>query len=649
MDWNEALPYRQYIREHGVIQFLNLYDRLKDRTDVLRWGDEIEYMIIKRDDQQKKVYLSLRAKEILDELVKEETEYNKAVEKDPNTKPPVASWKPEYGRYMLEGTPFFPFEQSFLQCEENMFHRRMHAKTLLKDDESLVSLTMFPLMGAKPDLVYPPLKEPSHSVAESLFLPDEIINEHPRFPTLTRNIRLRRGDKVCILMPLFVDRNTDPTIGHRVPWPCNNRAKCCLSGLDHRMSQRSPTQCYLFTKSIQEECNPNRTLTPTLEYLLPNQGQSIVPIIETPSIYMDAMGFGMGCCCLQATFQARDIIEARNLYDQLAVLCPIFLALTAATPIVRGLLAETDVRWNIVSASVDDRTPDEKTYISKSRYDSISTFIGTSPESEKYSDLNIEIDKKVYNQLREHGIDHNLAKHIAYLFIRDPLVIFTDFKDHDDRVNTDHFENIQSTNWQTMRFKPPPAHSTIGWRVEFRVMEVQMSDFENAAFTVFIVLLTRVILTFNLNFYMPISKVDENMARAHKRDAVLLERFCFRKNIQDHNDFTCISLTVNEIINGKGDEFPGIVSFMHKYLDGIKDLSNLARTKLNNYISLVSKRASGELCTTANFIRNFVLQHSDYKQDSVVTETIAYDLIRLSDRVSSKQETPYELLGSISK
>lgn len=33
-------------------------------------------------------------------------------------------------------------------------------------------------------------------------------------------------------------------------------------------------------------------------------------------------------------------------------------------------------------------------------------------------------------------------------------------------------QNLQSTNWQTMRFKPPPPNSDIGWRVEFRPMEV---------------------------------------------------------------------------------------------------------------------------------------------------------------------------------
>lgn len=43
-------------------------------------------------------------------------------------------------------------------------------------------------------------------------------------------------------------------------------------------------------------------------------------------IYMDCMGFGMGCSCLQVTFQACDIEEARHLYDQLAVVCPVMVS-----------------------------------------------------------------------------------------------------------------------------------------------------------------------------------------------------------------------------------------------------------------------------------------------------------------------------------
>ena len=43
-------------------------------------------------------------------------------------------------------------------------------------------------------------------------------------------------------------------------------------------------------------------------------------------IYMDAMGFGMGCACLQMTFQATNITEARFLYDMLTPLTPILVS-----------------------------------------------------------------------------------------------------------------------------------------------------------------------------------------------------------------------------------------------------------------------------------------------------------------------------------
>ena len=42
-----------------------------------------------------------------------------------------------------------------------------------------------------------------------------------------------------------------------------------------------------------------------------------------PTIHMDAMGFGMGSCCLQVTFQAENLTESRVLYDQLAVIAPL--------------------------------------------------------------------------------------------------------------------------------------------------------------------------------------------------------------------------------------------------------------------------------------------------------------------------------------
>ena len=126
------------------------------------------------------------------------------------------------------------------------------------------------------------------------------------------------------------------------------------------------------------------------------------------------------------------------------------------------------------------------------------------------------------------GVDELLARHVAHLFIRDPVSLFEEKIHQNIEDDVDHFEvsittfaklfprnvvfkqsasrllalslslsfllslllplpsllspslpplstpcqNIQSTNWQTMRFKPPPLNSTIGWRVEFRPLEV---------------------------------------------------------------------------------------------------------------------------------------------------------------------------------
>src|SRR5271154_5499192 len=132
------------------------------------------------------------------------------------------------------------------------------------------------------------------------------------------------------------------------------------------------------------------------------------------------------------------------------------------------------------------------------------------------------------------GVDELLANHIAHLFIRAPLVIFNETINQDDAVDSDHFENLQSTNWQHMRFKPPPPGSNIGWRVEFRSMEIQITDFENAAFAIFILLVTRAILSYDLNFYIPIPRTTENMETAHTRDALLNSKFWFRKDPFPH-------------------------------------------------------------------------------------------------------------------
>lgn len=243
-------------------------------------------------------------------------------------------------------------------------------------------------------------------------------------------------------------------------------------------------------------------------------------------------------------------------------------------------------------------------------------------------------DEQLYQKLRDGDIDHLLAQHIAHLFIRDSVSLFSEKVHQNDQEDTDHFENIQSTNWQTMRFKPPPPNSTIGWRVEFRPCEAQLTDFENAAIVCFVVLLTRVILSYGLNFLIPISKVDENMQTAQKRNAIRNDKFWFRKNISakgsstasdtatdkqntqtDENNDTADEyelMTINQIINGNGSSFPGLVPLINDYLASM-DVDTDTHCTIQQYLRLIQRRAAGHLLTTAAWIRQEISNHPEYQ------------------------------------
>ncbi|CAG4963101.1 unnamed protein product [Parnassius apollo] len=601
LSWEETKALAEHVRQHGIEQFINLYRKLRDRTgDVLKWGDEVEYIIVKFDDENERATVSLRADDILPKLQEKERA-------DPqNVK---SLWRPEYGAYMIEGTPGKPYGgllAHFNIVEANMQYRRAEASMLLNSGEVIMSITNFPRLGC-PNFTSPPYKpNPKKGVTLSHYFPDEaIFPGHPRFKTLTSNIRKRRGEKVAINLPIFRDVNT------KIP------------------------------------VDNSHILEPG--------------VAQPDCVYMDAMGFGMGCCCLQLTFQACCITEARTLYDQLAPLCPIMLALSAASPIYRGFLTDVDCRWNVIAASVDCRTKEErglealktnKFHIHKSRYDSIDSYL--SPDHEKYNDIPIVHDPAIYRRLREGGIDHPLALHVAHLFIRDTVSLFTEKVNQDDQNDTDHFENIQSTNWQTMRFKPPPPNSSIGWRVEFRPCEAQLTDFENAAYVCFVVLLTRVILSYRLNFVMPISKVDENMQRAQRRGACATQRFWWRRDVGAPSDVATlatdlqdnyIEMTVDEIVNGKDGVFPGLIPLIESYLSGM-DVDADTHCSVQQYLKLIQRRASNEISTMATWMRDFVTSHPQYKKDSIVTEKINYDLLKTAHGIQTGKIPAPTLLGS---
>jgi len=365
------------------------------------------------------------------------------------------------------------------------------------------------------------------------------------------------------------------------------------------------------------------------------------------------MAFGMGQSCLQVTFQAEDLADSLRMYDGLLPFTPILLALTASTPSLRGYLVDTDVRWNILSQSVDDRTDEElgkaplkpnNQLIHKSRYDSVSSYL--SPASNGYSDTDLEVDPPSLKLLLDAGVAPELANHIAHLFIRDPLVVYKDKVKIDDKEYSDHFENLQSTNWQSLRFKPPPAPvgEKIGWRIEFRTMELQFTDFENAAYACLVCLLTHVIRELKPNFYMPISKIDENVQTAHIRDAVRQETFWFRKSL-DNEDSSIAKLTINEIMNGS-DKFLGVIPLVNKFLELKKDqISQEAFEKFSIYLQFIGARASGKLITNATWIRQFIRDHPSYQKNSIITHEIAYDLFVTLEKIQKREQKVPELYG----
>ncbi|KAK8089897.1 glutamate-cysteine ligase catalytic subunit [Apiospora hydei] len=566
-------------------------DAKKNADQVREWGIKVEYLVVKYSKDEPKVLLSLRQADILTALAADEELSNQG-----------------------GGVPAIQETQSQLSNPLPVFHPEFGRFMLEATPGKPWGIGLKELLGVEPDMKL------RRKIAKEHMKSNEYPITLTTFPPIGRTRGFHRP-----LLPAF--------------W-----LQAALAN------------------------TPNPWKDPSVNYDLHNWPEDDdVRNGAAPDnfIHMDAMAFGMGSCCLQITFQAKNITEGRKMYDQLSPIGPIMLALTAATPIYKGFLADTDVRWNQISRAVDDRTKEElgeeplknsRWRIPKSRYASNSTYISTDNRLRpEYLDPDLIIDENIKDKLMEGGMDDRLATHFAHLFIRDPIVIFNEDLEELDMSKADHFENIQSTNWQHMRFKPPPAGSDIGWRVEFRPMEIQITDFENAAFSVFMVLITRAILSFDLNFYIPIAKVDENMETAHARDAVLNKKFYFRKNpfptrqsrgggasgtstpmgvsrpptptgpVEDEYAL----MSIDEVINGsrtEDNDFPGLIPIVESYLDSV-NVDVQTRCELATYLDLIRRRASGELWTAARWIRDFVDHHPAYQHDSVVGDEVTKDLV----------------------
>eukprot|EP00996_Jenningsia_fusiforme_P002942 NODE_374_length_2338_cov_25.965924_g348_i0.p1 GENE.NODE_374_length_2338_cov_25.965924_g348_i0~~NODE_374_length_2338_cov_25.965924_g348_i0.p1 ORF type:complete len:649 (+),score=127.06 NODE_374_length_2338_cov_25.965924_g348_i0:166-1947(+) len=155
------------------------------------------------------------------------------------------------------------------------------------------------------------------------------------------------------------------------------------------------------------------------------------------------------------------------------------------------------------------------------------------------------------------------------------------------------------------------------------------------------------------------------METAHRRGAVTDEKFYFRRHINPRDacgsvlfeglecccakshSFECHDqFSMNDIVNGKAGAFPGLVPLVHNYLNLI-ECHGEARSMLNSYLDLIAMRASGELWTTAKWMRSFIQTHPQYKNDSIVSKEIAADLLQALKVIGEGTVCVSEMFGNL--
>jgi glutamate--cysteine ligase catalytic subunit len=153
-------------------------------------------------------------------------------------------------------------------------------------------------------------------------------------------------------------------------------------------------------------------------------------------------------------------------------------------------------------------------------------------------------------------------------------------------------------------------------------------------------------------------------------DATTTQKFWFRKNIvklgedyssnpakdrhwsyneeseQGHDDESNFAeMTIADILEGN-DEIGnvGLISIIRRYIQEY-NFSTEHLEFCTTMLDFLCKRARGEIKTGARFMRDVVLNHPFYENDSVVNNKICYDLVRESKLLAELSKWDNSLLG----
>ena len=566
--WEEMKPLIPKLKRQGLEQFVHNYTRMKGRGDYpFKWGDEVEQLIVRVDDEAKKVRLVIKATEVLDKLKK----FNETLDEEDRI-----CWQAESGEFQAESTPGRPFGSSvddLVKLEADMKARRDQINSFLGENEKMVTMTTYPLIGCE-DFTVPALKvgpEDENPLTRSVYFHDDACSTSPAYRAWHYNMMMRKGSKIVGNVPVYEDENT------RLPFREN------------------------FARQEDREAS--------------REGH----------IYLDSVWVAYSSCCLQTTVQLADLDQCKKVYDQLVAISPVLMAMSASSPFFRGFVSDVDTRWTMMVQCNDDRTREETKTVTSSRWDSADMYL--CDNHLELNDVPASYDRQAFNFLVSRGVDEALSRHVAGVWVRDPYIV----SEADAEESYCNFEHMNSSVYRPVRFKPPPGpRSPIGWRCEFRVMEVQPSDFENAAFAAFVVLLVRAFAKFDVDLTTPLSGHHSNMDKAQKRDAVRTQKFSFpgKLRVGGGEKGNVVLMSADKIVNGDGEGFIGLIGLVKEYLKSEADISVETSEKLDAYMSHLSGIASGETLTVAQKMRRFVEDHEDYKGDSVLNHKINYDMMK---------------------
>lgn len=628
IEYEKSEKERGIIKNHAKEFVLNW--NIRDRSFIVNtqykeplFGYEAEVHYVSFDDQKKTMKINL------------EGEVKIKQHEDHDTKTSNFTYQLEYGRWMIEVITNTPFKFSEIYKTEESLQELIKDFNTYIGSRNYLFMSVFPMLGVGDyykeidmnsqdennfivDRKYEEFIRESrrcNPYSNSDYTNDIVITCHPRFEVFTQHCRSRTGKKQSGLIPIFQDK---------------------------------------LTNTIHDEKYPG-------------------------FIHLDSFTSGMGNGCLQVTFGIESFYEAIYCYDQLIPLMPILIALTGSSSIVKGKLSGWDNRFNILTQLCDDRTDDEKdpsskNYIYKSRYSNVYSYISDHNYIQDHHNNypRMPIDNEFVLKMKNKGFPKRFSEFIAQLFVREPMIVFEKYVNIENKNDPSHFLNLMSTNWNSLRFKPPlEKDGDLNYKIEVRPCDLQFTPYENSSIITFILLYTRLVLNYDANFIIPMDKNDINFSIGHLNDAIHKEKFFWRtngidkknykypnhissdyKNTQnrlpngyenpDIDNLSIDKLLIHEILGGKGD-FPGLIPLMKEYIS--ENYPKDKHEQLFNQLDFIYQRSNGNLLSNAQYIRKFVKEHKKYNHNSIVTEEIAYDLGNHIINIQQSKLTPIELYG----